>query len=314
LVRQLLAFSRQQVVDPRPLDLNTVVADMEKMLRRVIGADMTLETDLQPVPAVKADPGQLEQVVLNLAVNARDAMPRGGRLTVATATVVLTDANVDPCGVPPGAYAVLRVTDTGTGMTADVKRHIFEPFFTTKEAGRGTGLGLATVHGIVEQAGGRVEVDSEPGGGTTFRVYLPVTAEAVKPKSDPGPAARPRGNETVLLVEDEPAVRDLAAGILRDCGYTVLEAGGGGEALAASDAHPGAVDLLLTDVVMPGMSGPAMADELRVRRPGVRVLFVSGYGTKATAPKGQRVNFLQKPFSAAELARRVRRVLDDRGR
>jgi two-component system cell cycle sensor histidine kinase/response regulator CckA len=306
LVRQLLAFSRQQVVDPQPLDLKALVAGMEMMLRRVLGTDVDLATDLRPVPLVKADHGQLEQVVLNLAFNARDAMPTGGRLTIVTDTAELTADDVESYA----GYAILAVTDTGTGMTTEVQQHIFEPFFTTKETGRGTGLGLATVHGIVAEAGGHVAVYSVPGDGTSLRIFLPATTETIKRPSEPGPAMTPRGAETVLLVEDEPAVRALAAGMLRSFGYTVLEASQGDEALAVSDAHRGPVDLLVTDVVMPGMRGPEVAHRLRVRRPGVRVLFVSGYGGDMMAPLGTRVDFLQKPFTADDLARRVRKALD----
>ncbi len=316
LTRQLLAFSRQQVLAPRVLDLNAVVTDLGRLLRRLLGEDVELATDLMPgLWPVRADPGQVEQVVVNLAVNARDAMPTGGRLTVGTRNVTLGEADTggDP-ELRPGDYVLLSVSDTGVGMTDDVKARAFDPFFTTKEQGKGTGLGLATVHGIVRQTGGHVEVESEPGRGSTFRVYLPRTdGSAEAGTRGAGPGDLPRGTETVLVAEDEPAVRALTCRVLRGCGYAVLEAGGAGEAARAAGAHPGPIHLLVTDVVMPGVGGRQLAELLRADRPGLRVLYLSGYTDDAVVRHGvyhDRVHFLPKPFAPAELARKVREVLD----
>ena len=279
LTRQLLAFGRRQVLQPREVGLNGLVADLVRMLGRLLGEDVRLVTDLSPAAgAVRVDPGQLEQVVVNLCVNARDAMPRGGTLTVATDAVArpAPDAGADG---PPGRYARLAVTDTGCGMTDAVRERVFEPFFTTKGVGEGSGLGLSTVLGIVEQSGGRVEVRTAPGAGSTFAVLLPRTSAAPAAEAEapaPRPAA-PRGRETVLLVEDEPAVRRLAAAVLRRAGYAVLEAGGAAEAAGAHARAAGAVALLLTDVVMPHQSGRELADRLTRADPGLRVLFMSGY-------------------------------------
>jgi PAS domain S-box-containing protein len=316
LTRQLLAFSRQQVLAPRVLDLNAVVSDTEKMLRRMIGEDVRLATS--PAPGlwlVKADPGQVEQVLLNLAVNARDAMPTGGRLTIETRNVEL-DAGyaAGHPGAHPGPHVLLAVSDTGCGMTDEVKARIFEPFFTTKGPGKGTGLGLATVYGIVTQSGGHVGVYSEAGVGTTFKVYLPRAEGPVGgSKVRAGALAPPRGAETVLLVEDDPGVRALSRHILAGCGYTVLEAGDGDEAARAAVRHAGLVHLLVTDVVMPGGGGRAVADRLLERCPGLKVLYVSGYTDDAVVRHGvlhESVNFLQKPFTPAALAWKVREVLD----
>jgi two-component system cell cycle sensor histidine kinase/response regulator CckA len=316
LTRQLLAFSRKQVLAPRVLDLNTVVADAEKMLRRVIGEDVRLATALEPgLGAVRADPGQLEQVLLNLAVNARDAMPTGGRLTIETRNVELDEdfAQVHP-GVRPGPHVLLAVSDTGCGMTPEVKAHIFEPFFTTKGPGKGTGLGLATVFGIVHQSGGAVGVYTEVGVGTTFKVYLPQVGEAAGgPVARSGLRAPPRGVETVLLVEDEDGVRSLARHVLTGCGYTVLEAADGEEAVRVAGRAAGPIHLLVTDVVMPGPGGREVAERVRDWHPGVRVLYVSGYTEDAVVRHGvlqDGVNFLQKPFSPLALAHKVREVLD----
>jgi CheY-like chemotaxis protein len=315
LTRQLLAFSRQQVLAPRVFDLNAVVADTEKLLRRVIGEDVRLITRLDPgLGAVRADPGQVEQVLLNLAVNARDAMPTGGRLTIETWNVELdvADAQSHP-EARPGPHVLLAVSDTGCGMTPEVRDRIFEPFFTTKEPSKGTGLGLAVVHGIVRQSEGRIEVHSELGAGTTFRVYLPRAEKAMGgAKGDSRLRAVPRGTETILLVEDEDGVRALVSHVLRGCGYTVLEAGDGEEALRVVAAHTGPVHLLVTDVVMPGLPGPQVAERVVARHSGLRVLFVSGYTDDAVVRHGVRhgsVNFLQKPFSPAILAHKVREVL-----
>jgi len=315
LTRQLLAFSRKQVLAPKVLDLNEVVRDTEKMLRRVIGEDIQLTTTLHPqLGSVKADPGQLEQVLLNLAVNARDAMPQGGKLTIETNNIVLGEdharSHVD---VRPGWYVMLAVTDTGIGMTEEVKRRLFEPFFTTKGTGKGTGLGLAVVHGIVKQSDGTIEVNSEPGMGTSFKIYLPRVEQAASTgKSWPGFGPAPRGTETLLLVEDEDAVRALTRFTLQQCGYTILEASHGEEAIRVATNHREKIHLLVTDVVMPGMGGRVLAERLLSLHPQMKVLYLSGYTDDAVVRHGilhEEVNFLQKPFSPNALAHQVRQVL-----
>lgn len=313
LTRQLLAFSRKQVLAPRVLDLNAVITDSKQMLLRLIGEDIEIVTELAPdLGRVRADAGQLEQVLMNLVVNARDAMPRGGKLIVGTANIDLS-APANP-EIDPGRYIVLSVRDTGVGMDAETQAHIFEPFFTTKGPGRGTGLGLATVYGIIEQSGGHIEVESAPGKGSMFRVYLPRTDEVVPAKkSHPGLRQAPLGRETVLLVEDEQAVRMLAADTLRKCGYTVLEASQGEEALGIAQRHKGPINLLVSDVVMPRMGGRQLAQCLAPVRPEMRVLYLSGYTDDAVVRHGvleDEVAFLQKPFSPLVLAHRVREVLD----
>jgi len=316
LTRQLLAFSRRQVLAPKLLDMNSVVANMDKMLRRLIGEDVALVTELAAdLGPVNADPGQLEQVLLNLAVNARDAMPQGGRLTIATANVVLTEEYAERHHrLPPGQYVLLAVSDTGVGMDEATQKHLFEPFFTTKEVGKGTGLGLATVYGIVKQSGGYIWVYSEPGHGTTVKVYLPRVAGAAEPlpAAEAAPELR-RGTETVLLVEDAAPVRTLARKSLENCGYRVLDAADGRAALDLSAHHAGGIDILVTDVVMPGMSGRELAERLAPLRPGMRVLYTSGYTDDAMVHQGvlrSGVAFLQKPFVPESLARKVREVLD----
>jgi CheY-like chemotaxis protein len=318
LTRQLLAFSRQQVLQPKVLDLNAVVANMDMMLQRVIGADIDLLTMLSPsLTSVRADPGQIQQILMNLVVNARDAMPEGGRLTIETADVVLdTDYASRHVDVSPGRYVLLAVSDTGCGMDKKTQARIFEPFFTTKEEGKGTGLGLSTVYGIVKQSGGNIWVYSEPGHGTTFRIYLPrieEAAEAVEPDEAPEPS--PRGSETILLVEDEAGVRNLAKTILQTQGYTVLEAAQGEEALRLSGQHEGLIHLMVTDMVMPEMNGRELAERLKPLRPNMKILFVSGYTEKAIGHHGELdpgMAFLQKPFTPQTLARKVRQVLYDR--
>jgi PAS domain S-box-containing protein len=316
LTRQLLVFSRKQVVAPRVLDLGAVVADAEKMLRRMIGEDVRLETKLGSRQVlVRADPGQLEQVLMNLTVNARDAMPRGGRLAIATAAVELdADHTRVRVGARLGPYALLTVSDTGGGMTPEVMARIWEPFYTTKGVGNGSGLGLAVVHGIVEQAGGFIVVESTPGVGTTFDIYLPaVEGSAEFHRGSADPRLPPRGNETVLLVEDEDGVRTLTRHVLADRGYLVLEASDGEEALGVASRHPGPIHLLLTDVVMPGMGGRELADRIAALRPEAKVLYVSGYTDDAIVRHGvleEQVSFLQKPFSTIALASKVREVLD----
>jgi PAS domain S-box-containing protein len=315
LTRQLLAYSRRQVLAPKVLDVNAVVAGLNGMLRRLIGEDIRLETSLDPtLPAVKADPGQLEQVLLNLAVNSRDAMPRGGTVTIATATGSLAAGALAP-HVPDqaGRFVILSVTDTGTGMSAETRAHLFEPFYTTKEVGKGTGLGLATVYGIVKQSGGYIVVDSELGHGTSIRVYLPVVAERVPPAEPPPPPTEWRGTETLLLVEDEEGVRNFARRALEESGYRVLLAASGQDALELAGRHSGPIHLLLTDVVMPGLSGRELAERLVADRPTVRVIYTSGYTDDETVRHGVRESetaFLQKPFTPEELGRRIREVLD----
>ncbi len=316
LTQQLLAFGRKQVLAPKVLDLNAVVVGIEKMLRRLIGED--IEVVITPGPdlaSVSADPGQLEQVILNLAVNARDAMPRGGKLTIETANVELDAGFVrDHVGMRPGRCVMLAVTDTGVGMDAAVQAHLFEPFFTTKEPGKGTGLGLATVYGIVKQSGGYIAVRSELGRGATFTIYLP-RVDAPPDELEPGPAhaGPPRGSETVLLVEDEAAVRDLSREILEAQGYTVLEAPRPGDALLIAARVDRALDLMVTDVVMPEMSGPELAARMARLHPTMRVLYVSGYTDDAMVRHGvltAGMAFLPKPFTPDGLAHKVREILD----
>jgi PAS domain S-box-containing protein len=316
LTRQLLAFSRRQVLAPKVLDLNTVVAHMDRMLRRLLGEDVELATSLDPAAgAVNADPGQLEQVLLNLAVNARDAMPAGGRLSIGTTRVTLHDEHVERRHrMPAGDYVCLAVADTGVGMDETTQAHLFEPFFTTKEVGKGTGLGLATVYGIVKQSGGYIWVYSEPGHGTMVKIYLPRVpgvAEAPAPPPEPQPVRG--GHEIVLLVEDAAPVRTLARRSLEARGYRVLDAADGPAALALSARHDGGIDILVTDVVMPGMSGRELAERLAPERPSMKVLYTSGYTDDAMVRQGvlsAGVAFLQKPFVPDTLARKVREVLD----
>jgi PAS domain S-box-containing protein len=316
LTRQLLAFSRQQVLTLRVLDLNEVVGDTASMLRRVIGEDVKLiTTTANGLWPVKADSGQIEQILLNLAVNARDAMPTGGKLTIETSNVELDETYVaSHRDARTGAHVLLAVSDTGCGMSAAVRAKIFEPFFTTKGPGKGTGLGLATVYGIVKQSGGHVGVYSEVGVGTTFKVYLPRTEQAAgESRSHSGLRNPPRGTETVLVVEDDAVVRGLTRHILQLAGYEILEASSGDEAIQVATGHTGRIHLLVTDVVMPGLGGRAAAKHLAERHPGLRVLFVSGYTDDAVVRHGvlhDKVNFLQKPFTPAALAWKVREVLD----
>jgi PAS domain S-box-containing protein len=302
LTGQLLAFSRRQVLQPRVLDLNTAVVEMETMLRRLIGEDVELITLLDPdLGWVRADPTQIEQVIVNLAVNARDAMPNGGSATIATANVTTLD----------GDYVELGFTDTGVGMSQQEREHLFEPFFTTKHGG--TGLGMATVYGVVEQSGGTIDVDSEPGLGSSFRIRLPRVAAEMEPPAAPPAAAPAAGNETILLVEDEGVVRSLVAEILETSGYTVLQAADGPSALELLRRHSGPVDLLVTDVVMPGMSGPDVAKAVASMRPGTQVLYTSGYTDSAIDHHGvlePGIAFLQKPFSADDLTRKVRNLVE----
>jgi signal transduction histidine kinase len=315
LTRQLLAYSRRQMLQPEVLDLNVVVAEMDKMLRRLIGEHIALVTSLAPdLGRVRADPNQIEQVIVNLAVNARDAMPEGGKLTIQTCNVELDDSFTQAhLGSVPGSYALLTVTDTGAGMDASVRAHLFEPFFTTKEVGKGTGLGLATVYGIVKQSGGYISVYSEPAHGTAFKIYLPRISPAPSSSVPQPKTGAARGSETILVVEDESAVLTLSRRALEAQGYVVLAASDGPAALRLVERHGGTIHLLVTDVVMPGLSGHELAGKLAVLRPGIRVLYMSGYPGDAvvqhgTLPEGSA--FLQKPFSPDGLARKVRDVLD----
>jgi two-component system cell cycle sensor histidine kinase/response regulator CckA len=318
LTRQLLAFSRREVLAPAVIDLNTVVADTEKLLRRILGEDIVLTTVLTPtISRVRVDAGQWIQILMNLAVNARDAMPTGGKLTIETREVHLDEAytKLHP-SVRAGHYVVLAVSDTGAGMTSDVKARIFDPFFTTKPLGEGTGLGLAVVHGIVEQSGGHIGVYSEPGIGTTFNLYLPtVEADADSSMKESSAPARPHGTETILLVEDEDSVRRITARILRRHGYTVLEASGGAAALDLLKHEHRNVTLLITDVVMPHMDGRELAETVQACYPEIKVIYTSGYTEDAVVRHGilhAEVAFLQKPHTSAMLIGKIREVLDPR--
>ena len=318
LTQQLLAFARRQIVEPQSVDLNELVTRIDKMLRRLIGEDIQLTTLPESrIGRIRADPGKIEQVLMNLAVNARDAMEDGGKLTIETANVELgEDYAANHPEVRPGRYVMLSVSDTGAGMDGETMAHIFEPFFTTKKDGKGTGLGLATCYGIVKQSGGSIWVYSEVGKGTTFKVYFPHFVDEAMPVPPPAVQAAPSGTETLLVVEDDEMVRRLAVRILRGQGYVVHDTGDPVDALAMFDRLGGAVDLLVTDVVMAGMSGRELANQLRARRAGLKVLYTSGYTENTIVHHGvvdAGVNFLEKPYVPDELARRVRDVLDRRG-
>ncbi len=320
LTSQLLAYSRKTVMMPRLLNLNVSVAEMDKILRRLIHEDITVTSNLKPdLGLVKVDPGQMSQVVLNLAVNARDAMPRGGQLSLETDNVFL------PGGMPgapaealPGPYVVFTVRDTGVGMTAEVREKIFEPFFTTKEPGQGTGLGLSSVYGIVQQSGGCMAVESEPGKGSTFRVFLPMAEASEEPGIGPAPEHAPRGRETLLLVEDEEPVRIFIRKALESLGYTVRDCRDGNEAMRiledqAKQRKPATIHLLLTDLIMPGVAGSSLFQRAREFRPDLKALFISGYADHALVKETLSlpgVQFLQKPFSPVQLALKVRQALD----
>jgi len=317
LTRQLLAYARKQLLQPEALDLNLVIASMEGMFLHIMGG----EVDLQIVPApglqaVQSDAGQIEQVIMNMAINARDAMPNGGRLTLETANVSFDQKSVgrDP-ELKPGDYVMLAISDTGTGMTAEVKTRVFEPFFSTKDAGEGTGLGLSTCYGIIKQSGGHISVYSEPALGTTFKIYLPQVERQTKiPTQRLDSPSLPRGTETILLVEDDPALRDMAASLLRRLGYTVLPAANGIEALGLKQQRGlGHVDLLFTDVVMPHMSGKELSERVQALYPLTKVLFTSAYTENAVIHQGvfdKGLALLQKPFTPSELAHKLRELLD----
>jgi two-component system cell cycle sensor histidine kinase/response regulator CckA len=315
LTRQLLAFSRRQVLQPKVLDMNVVVSDVDKMLRRVIGEDIELVTVLHPhLGRVKADPGQLEQVLLNLAINARDAMPEGGRLTIETLNVELDESYArDHAMVKPGPHVLLAVSDTGVGMDAETQAHIFEPFFTTKSQGKGTGLGLATVYGTVQQSGGHVWVYSEVGRGTTFKIYLPrVPATTARNTHHATKSHALQGTETVLLVEDDAVVRELVRRTLVLYGYTVLEAANGAEAIELCRQSDAQIHVMLTDVIMPQVNGRDLAQAVLESRPETRILYMSGYSGEAVVRHGMLTHempFLQKPFTPEALARKLRELL-----
>jgi len=319
LTHQLLAFSRRQVLEMKAVDLNKVIEGMADMVSRMIGEDILLDVKTgATISTIRADRGQIEQVLLNLAMNARDAMTSGGRLLIETMDVDLNDALLRAQEtVTFDKYIMLMVADTGAGMTAEVRDRIFEPFFTTKELGRGTGLGLATVYGIVKQHSGNIIVESEPGKGTTFKVFFPIAGERGQEQDKDhdhglsGPL--PAGNEVVLVVEDDPSVRELVREVLVPLGYKVLATVGGDDALRMSDSYDGPVDLLLTDVVMPGMNGKQLAEVLRIKRPGIKVLYMSGYAHDALSTQGMLepgIAMIHKPFRTVTLANQVRQVLD----
>jgi two-component system cell cycle sensor histidine kinase/response regulator CckA len=316
LTRQLLAFSRQQVLEPKVLELNACISETEKMLKRIIGEDIELSTVLDPrLGRVKADQGQIEQVLLNLCVNARDAMPAGGKLTIATQNFEMDPAAVRSYSYPVklGAYILLTVTDSGTGMDSTTQTHIFEPFFSTKEKGKGTGLGLSTVYGIVKQSGGYIDVSSEPGHGAAFKIYLPrvddeVAPDARRAKSTPSI----QRHETILVVEDEASLRKLTRSLLQPLGYTVLDASDGTEALKISQDCEGEIHLLLTDIVMPGMNGRDLAEQLTAQRPSMRVVYMSGYAGQSIGCAevfSPNTLFLSKPFTREELGAKLREAL-----
>lgn len=315
MTRQLLAYSRQQVLEPKVLELNTVVAKIESLIRRLIGEDIEFQTVLDPgLGRVKADPGQIEQVIMNLAINARDAMPDGGKLIIETSNQDLDESYIQyhPT-VMPGPYVMLSVSDTGVGIDQPTQERIFEPFFTTKAMGKGTGLGLATLYGIVKQSGGHISVYSELEIGTTFKVYLPMTEEAVKLSPSGETKVRATGgSETILLVEDQPQLRELVQCMLERDGYTVLAAEGPAKALEIAHSHPGTIHLLITDVVLLGMNGRALAEQLSKTRSGTKILFVSAYTENIIMHHGALdtgTRFLQKPFTPETLGRKVREVL-----
>jgi CheY-like chemotaxis protein len=313
LTRQLLAFSRRQVLQPQIIDVNEVLRRVQSLLHRVIGEDITLTLNLSAVSTISADPGQIEQVMMNLAVNARDAMPEGGGLTIETADVDLDDVFVaQHRGARAGKHVLIAVSDTGSGMDEETRTHLFEPFFTTKPFGKGTGLGLATVYGVVKQSRGSIWVYSEPGKGSTFKIYLPFAKGTAEPPPPPVDQQALRGTETVLVVEDKVEVRGVIEKTLRRHGYTVIAAAGSAEAIAAAQAHEGPIHAMLTDVILPGASGREIARQVVATRPSLRVLYMSGYTDEVIAHHGMLeagLAFVQKPFTGDLLARRIREVL-----
>ncbi len=316
LTQQLLAFSRKTVLQPSVLDLNLIITDCVKMLRRLVGEDVELNASFSPsLGRAKIDPGLFDQALINLAVNARDAMAAGGKLTFETANIEL-DASycLTHPSATPGRYVMVAVNDNGTGMSDEIKARMFEPFFTTKEPGKGTGLGLAMVYGFIKQSGGYIAVYSELNVGTTFKLYFPEVQEAVRTsKSHPNLKVMPHGTETILLVEDEDGVRALARHVLQTCGYTVLEASRGEEALRVAERYQGPIHLLLTDVVMPGMSGRLVAERMGALKPGIKTVFASGYTDDAVVRHGvleAETHFLQKPYTTAAMTQKVRAALD----
>jgi signal transduction histidine kinase/CheY-like chemotaxis protein len=316
LTRQLLAFGRRQILRPKVVEVNSLVSELSKMMRRLLGEHIQLDVVPAPVGCfINADPGQIEQVLMNLVVNSRDALAKGGRITIGTAPVELTEGQFG-AGFHPGRYVMLTVTDNGHGMDEATMNHIFEPFFTTKERAKGTGLGLSTVYGIVKQSGGEIEVESQPGNGTTFRIYLP-QVKAEQERRGRSPALATAVKEcTILVAEDELGVRKMARLMLQKLGYTVLEAESGPDALKVAAEHRGKIDLLITDVVMPGMGGGELAERMSVTRPGIRVIFTSGYIDDLVVEHGvstDRVPFLQKPFSREQLGEKVRTLLENTG-
>jgi signal transduction histidine kinase/CheY-like chemotaxis protein len=320
LTRQLLAFSRKQLLELKVVDLNVIVEDMERLLRPLIGENIELQTQLaRDLGRTRADAGQIEQVIMNLVVNSKDAMPNGGKITIQSGNAQLKhdDLGREYSYIKPGEYVVLSVSDTGHGMDKETQLRIFEPFFTTKEKGKGTGLGLSTVYGIIKQSGGYVLVESELQRGTTFRIYLPRVEDALEPINATGASSSQNGgSETVLLVEDEESVRQLVRETLESKGYKVLEADHGESALHIVSRHSGKIDMLITDVVMPGMSGRELSAQLCSSYPHTKVLYLSGYTEDAIAHEGvleSGTAFLQKPFTLQMLARKVREVLDERG-
>jgi two-component system cell cycle sensor histidine kinase/response regulator CckA len=315
LTRQLLAYSRQQVFQTRVLDLNAVVTEIDPLIRRLIGEHIDFDTKLDSgLARVKADPGQIEQVIMNLAINARDAMPNGGKLIVETSNTEVDEVYRQQRPIVPlGSYVVLSVADTGVGINKEIEARIFEPFFSTKERSKGTGLGLATVYGIVKQSDGYIWVYSEPGLGTTFKVYLPSNREALQPSIARKQAPVATGSETILFVEDQPGLRELGRIILERAGYRVFTAASPDKALEINEQCSEAIHLLVTDVVLPGMNGRVLAERLTRNRPELRVLFVSGYTENVIGHHGQLApgtDFLEKPFTHEELSAKVRLVLD----
>jgi CheY-like chemotaxis protein len=319
LTDQLLSFSRRKVLQPKVFDVNAVVADLGKMLRPIVGEKIKVVVRLAPdIWRVRADPGEIRRALMNLCLNARDAMPVGGTLTLRTAKVTLSGAEAHLRKLGPGRYVELLIRDTGIGMNPETQTHIYDPFFTTRGTGKGTGMGLAIVLGIAEQSGGAVWCDSEVGKGTRFKLLLPATMAASVPEERPtsGVAEVPKGSEVVLLVEDEDQLRKLASEVLQGCGYVVLEARDGREGLSVCEAHPGKIDLLLSDVVMPELGGRELAQRILTMRPDIKVLFMSGHTQDVILKEGVKAGtpFLQKPFTPSDLANKVRAVLDSQGR